>query len=617
MRKPMNKIMPLMMAAAVAATNVPVYPVLAEDVATGAKEYAVNMKVSYHDFYEVYGVDTLKDVTSADYVDAFSSATITKASKNGFGGIAAGTYHVPDFDSDDKDAINAMIDADQSLQVEGVNIPVVVTKDEKDTLIKAGAYTEKDFYELDNGTYQKTEISQSRQSAGKEISVTYTPVLQADIVDAAKVVSSSAISADAVKLSKENENVEKVTADVELSVGGRWGDYQFNLTNGIFADTLTKENAVVYGVIANTSDNNQYAMFAQENIWNVTELAWSVANSKRSEAYASTAGKTVIGFTYITSKGVYNVDIADTYLPIISYISAKAENPTVAADTVVNVTLKDKPEDFVPAYSLSSSTATISGTTATASGASVTIGSAVPGNYTLNITDASGKYYGTSTSFTVKGSKVSYNNGLTMEAQGADSIANYIKNITSVKVATSGAVTYLPVSSGSVNHYVSANIFKEDGTVNEAATYNYVEAKAAGRSYTYTVVSSGEIFEDAADYNITVSATGYEDVTFTYKKGAPVTPAPAEKIKVGTIATVSKLKYKVTKNSSSSKTATVTGVSSKTLKNLTIPATVKIKGETFKVTAIGNNAFKNCTKATKVTIGKNVTEIGFQCFLWG
>ena len=92
------------------------------------------------------------------------------------------------------------------------------------------------------------------------------------------------------------------------------------------------------------------------------------------------------------------------------------------------------------------------------------------------------------------------------------------------------------------------------------------------------------------------------------------TKTPATKVAVGTTATVSKLKYKVTKNSGSTKTATVTGVSNKKLKKLTIPATVKIKGETFKVTAIGNNAFKGNTKATKVTIGKNVTKIGSKAF---
>lgn len=524
MRKPMNKMMSLMMAAAVSVTSVPAYNVLAADTTTAAKEYAVNMKISYHDFYEIYGVDTLKNVTSADYVDAFSSATVSKATGNGFGGLNAGTYHVPDIASTDKDAIDALLKEGKTLNVEGVDIPVVVTEEERAALIEAGAYAESDFTALTNGSYTKKEISSSRNSAGKELDVTYTPVLQADIVDASKIVSTGAISADAVKISKLNDTVEKVTADSTFSVGSHWGDYEFVLSGDVFNNTLTKDNAIVYGVVANTAEGDQYAMYSQENIWNISDLAWSVSDTDRSEAYEKTMGQNVTGFTYITSKGVYDVDITDTYLPVLSAISAKAEDPTVAAETVVNVTLKNAPADFVPAYSLSSTNATITATSATANGSTVTIANAVPGTYTLNVTDASGKYNGTSTTFTVKGSKVSYNNGLTMDVQGADSIANYIKNITSVTVSTGAAVTYLPASSGSDNHFVSKDIFNADGTVNKNATWSYVEATKSGRKVTYNTVSNGTIFNQETNYTVTVSSTGYEDVTFTYTN-VPQTPA--------------------------------------------------------------------------------------------
>ena len=45
-----------------------------------------------------------------------------------------------------------------------------------------------------------------------------------------------------------------------------------------------------------------------------------------------------------------------------------------------------------------------------------------------------------------------------------------------------------------------------------------------------------------------------------------------------------------------------------------IPATVKINGVTYKITAISANAFKNNKKITKVTIGANVKEIGKKAF---
>ena len=45
-----------------------------------------------------------------------------------------------------------------------------------------------------------------------------------------------------------------------------------------------------------------------------------------------------------------------------------------------------------------------------------------------------------------------------------------------------------------------------------------------------------------------------------------------------------------------------------------IPKTVKIGGKSFKVTAIGNNAFKKNKKITSVEIGNNVKTIGTSAF---
>lgn len=73
-------------------------------------------------------------------------------------------------------------------------------------------------------------------------------------------------------------------------------------------------------------------------------------------------------------------------------------------------------------------------------------------------------------------------------------------------------------------------------------------------------------------------------------------------------------KYKVTK--SSAKNGTVSYMSAKNgIKGtVTIPATIKVNGITYKVTSIKANAFKGNKKITKVTIGKNVTEIEKNAF---
>ena len=47
---------------------------------------------------------------------------------------------------------------------------------------------------------------------------------------------------------------------------------------------------------------------------------------------------------------------------------------------------------------------------------------------------------------------------------------------------------------------------------------------------------------------------------------------------------------------------------------MTIPATVKISGITYKVTSIDPNAFKGNKKLSKITIGKNITSIGKNAF---
>lgn len=49
-------------------------------------------------------------------------------------------------------------------------------------------------------------------------------------------------------------------------------------------------------------------------------------------------------------------------------------------------------------------------------------------------------------------------------------------------------------------------------------------------------------------------------------------------------------------------------------KSFTIPATIKVDGKTYKVTAIAANAFKKNKKLKKVTIGKNIEKIGKSAF---
>lgn len=87
-----------------------------------------------------------------------------------------------------------------------------------------------------------------------------------------------------------------------------------------------------------------------------------------------------------------------------------------------------------------------------------------------------------------------------------------------------------------------------------------------------------------------------------------VTPAVGDKV------TLKKCTYKVLTNSSKSRTVAFVSLNNKKATSVTIPKTVKINKKTFKVTKVSSNAFKDCKKLKKITIGKNVTSIGKNAF---
>ena len=99
-----------------------------------------------------------------------------------------------------------------------------------------------------------------------------------------------------------------------------------------------------------------------------------------------------------------------------------------------------------------------------------------------------------------------------------------------------------------------------------------------------------------------------EDSTQKQKEATTVS------VKKGTKFKVKGYKYTVTGISKKNPTVTVTGYKNKKLKKISVPATVKYKKVTFKVTAIGKGAFKNQKKAKSIVIGKNVKNIGASAF---
>ena len=72
-----------------------------------------------------------------------------------------------------------------------------------------------------------------------------------------------------------------------------------------------------------------------------------------------------------------------------------------------------------------------------------------------------------------------------------------------------------------------------------------------------------------------------------------------------------KIEYTVT----GSATVSVTGAGSRKIKSITIPATVRYKGKTYKVTSIGSKAFYKCSKLKSITIkSKSMKSVGKNAF---
>ena len=82
----------------------------------------------------------------------------------------------------------------------------------------------------------------------------------------------------------------------------------------------------------------------------------------------------------------------------------------------------------------------------------------------------------------------------------------------------------------------------------------------------------------------------------------------------GTVHKVGKLYYKVTKSAAEGGTVSVVKPASKKYKEIKVPGSIKLKGYTFRVTAIGAKAFRNHKSLVLVQTGSNVTKIGKSAF---
>lgn len=127
------------------------------------------------------------------------------------------------------------------------------------------------------------------------------------------------------------------------------------------------------------------------------------------------------------------------------------------------------------------------------------------------------------------------------------------------------------------------------------------ETDTLGHTWGKGKVTRKSTYTAAGQITYTCSRCGKKRVITTKKLFYP---------KAGTKYTVAGCQYKVIKAGAE---VSLVGTN-KNAKSVTIPAVIKVKGVTYKVTSIGTKAFNGSKKLTKVTVGANIKKISNNAF---
>ena len=430
----------------------------------------VLMNIPYAEFYKA---EVQNDVD----VDVFTSATLNKTRT---AGLSGGSYHT----NADGSKINGItfpvkvdknVDLSKYKKVTDSDSVTITTTTRGQT--KTDTYTGKDaLYE--NADYAYYALSEA-PSYYKEVSVD----TEGNLVFGKTVGTVTEISG--------------LTGDLSTETG--YGDYQLDIDG--LRDKLTAFGVTnINGVVINTKEGS-YGLRHLENIWRMEELAWATGFTESvhgcptsSDHYKAMMGQTITSVTYYTDKGMYNIPLADIYVPFKFTHELEVSNAAVTAGKT-EVTVTGLPDDYAAEYKVDG----LDGVSV--QNGVLTFSNAKKGKYKLTISDKNGKYADITTEFELytEAMPATYDadkKALVKTADATDEeFADYIKNITVVNV-------------------------------------NGKDYRAAGRGATVIINEDGSIKTDAAPFaegdtfEITVSATGYLPQSFTYT--TKEAPAPAE-----------------------------------------------------------------------------------------
>lgn len=155
-----------------------------------------------------------------------------------------------------------------------------------------------------------------------------------------------------------------------------------------------------------------------------------------------------------------------------------------------------------------------------------------------------------------------------------------------------------------VGHVYTENITKE--ATAESDGIKLISCSECGYSYEESIPKLSQP---------TKPAPAPENPQPTKPAPTPENPKPAKSVlKKGTKISVGKAEYVVTKSAKTGAEVAYTKLKNKKATSVSIPATIKKNGITYKVTSVADSAFANNKKLTKVTIGGNVRTIGKKAF---
>ena len=435
------------------------------------KSQYVLMNIPYSAFYKA-------EVNNDVDVDVFTSATLNKTRT---ASLAGGSYHT---------------NADGS-QIDGITFPVKVTDDMD--MSKYTQVTDDDSVDITVTNRGQTSTTTYKGKDALFQNADYAYYKLTEVPSYYKEVS---VDKDGnLTFGKTVGNVTTLEGlSAELSTETGYGDYQLDIDG--LRDKLTELGVTnINGVVINTKEGSSYGLRHLENIWRMEELAWAAGFTEAvhgcptsSDHYKAMMGQTITSVTYYTDKGMYNIPLADIYVPVKFTHDLEVANAAITAGKT-EVTVTGLPDDYAAEYKVDG----LDGVSV--QNGVLTFSNAKKGKYTLTISDKNGKYADITTEFELytEAMPAAYDadkKALVKTADATDEeFADYIRSISVVNV-------------------------------------NGRDYRATGRGATVIINEDGSIKTDAAPFaegdtfEITVSATGYLPQSFTYT--TKVAPAPAE-----------------------------------------------------------------------------------------